>query len=327
MRGRMSFAGRRLRTAVLLAVWILAFCHAPAARALDRDRAGFSVQFKHEINTHSVLGVFVLPGESLPIRVVERGATEAEYELQADGGAANPEGTAAWTWRAPSTKGHYPLRIVQRPSGRTMTLNAFVMVPTPPTAKEVNGYRLGSYPAKPLRGLPLYLPPQGFVEVTEANRDVKVAPHFTLGQFLCKQGSGFPKYVALRERLLLKLERVLEGVNDAGFPAETFFVMSGYRTPAYNQAIHNGPYSRHIYGDAADIFIDQNGDGLMDDLNRNGRSDLGDAIVLRDLVEGLYKETSFREAFTGGLGLYNSTHAHGPYVHVDTRGFVARWTS
>lgn len=297
------------------------------AEAFEKERAGFSVRFKQEVNPHAVLGLFVMPGETVPLEVVAADASAGAYELDAAAGTATSRGQAAWSWQAPTTKGHYPLKIVQRPSGRTMTLNAFVMLPHGPAEQAVNGYRLGSYPAKPLRGLPLYLPPEGFIEVTAENRDVLIAPHFTLGQFVCKQGSGFPKYVALRERLMLKLERVLEGVNRAGYAADTFFVMSGFRTPAYNQAINNGQYSRHIYGDAADIFIDRDGDGWMDDLNRNGRSDLGDAIVLRDLVESLYEEPSFREAFTGGLGLYDSTHAHGPYVHVDTRGFVARWTS
>ena len=60
-------------------------------------------------------------------------------------------------------------------------------------------------------------------------REVRLSPHFTLGQFVCKQAGGYPKYVVLRERLLLKLERLLEAVNAKGHAAETFHVMSGYR--------------------------------------------------------------------------------------------------
>jgi hypothetical protein len=128
----------------------------------------------------------------------------------------------------------------------------------------------------------------------------------------------------LRERLLLKLEALLAAVNEAGFRASTFTVMSGYRTPAYNRGLKNGAYSRHIYGDAADVFIDEDGDGVMDDLNENGRSDLGDAQVLRELIEGWSNESWF-QAFIGGLGLYDATRQHGPYVHVDARGYAARW--
>lgn len=54
------------------------------------------------------------------------------------------------------------------------------------------------------------------------------------------------------------LEFILEKVNAQGYRWETFCVMSGYRTPYYNKAIGNVRYSRHLWGDAADIFIDEN---------------------------------------------------------------------
>ena len=60
----------------------------------------------------------------------------------------------------------------------------------------------------------------------------------------------------LRPRLLLKLEMMLEKVNAAGYRCDTFQVMSGYRTPHYNMAIGNVKYSRHVWGGAADIFVD-----------------------------------------------------------------------
>ena len=47
----------------------------------------------------------------------------------------------------------------------------------------LNGYRIGSYPARPLNGNPLYLPPRGFVEVTDQNEDERLSPSFRLGQF------------------------------------------------------------------------------------------------------------------------------------------------
>ena len=58
-----------------------------------------------------------------------------------------------------------------------------------------------------------------------------VAPHFTLGQFVSKQPGGYPKYLVLRERLLLKLEMLLEEASRLGIPAHTFRILSGYRTP------------------------------------------------------------------------------------------------
>ena len=61
----------------------------------------------------------------------------------------------------------------------------------------LNGYRIGTYPATPLKGNPM-LPARrrGFIEVTKENQDTKVSPHFTLKQFLCKEDTtrAFPKY-------------------------------------------------------------------------------------------------------------------------------------
>ena len=42
--------------------------------------------------------------------------------------------------------------------------------------------------------------------------------------------------------------------------------------------------SRHQFGDAADIIIDDNKDGRMDDLNRDGRVDVADADVIQRAV-------------------------------------------
>jgi hypothetical protein len=204
--------------------------------------------------------------------------------------------------------------------------NVFVTVPLDEARDgTLNGYRIGSYPEKPLRGLEIYHPPPGLVEVTPENLDTRVSPHFRLGQFLCKQGGDFPKYVVLEERLLFLLELLLEKSNERGWNASSFHVMSGYRTPIYNQAIGNVPYSRHVWGGAADVFIDENPrDGRMDDLNGDGKADLRDATAFYDFIDGLFRRPFFAR-FLGGLGRYDSTPAHGPFVHVDVRGTRARW--
>jgi len=114
--------------------------------------------------------------------------------------------------------------------------------------------------------------------VTEENQDTMVSPHFTLKQFACNQDSGFPKYLVLRERLVLKLEDILEKVNKHAYRCDTFHIMSGYRTPYYNELNGNVKHSMHLWGGAADIFIDESPkDGMMDDLNKDGRIDWRDA--------------------------------------------------
>ena len=48
-------------------------------------------------------------------------------------------------------------------------------------------------------------------------------------------------------------------------------VMSAFRTARTYRSIGNRTiYRRHLYGDAADIFVDADGDGPMDDLNGDG---------------------------------------------------------
>src|SRR6185503_5578278 len=113
-------------------------------------------------------------------------------------------------------------------------------------------------------------------------------------------------------------------VNEAGHKATTFHVMSGYRTPAYNHSLGNVGYSQHLWGSAADIFIDENGDGVMDDLNGDGRSDIRDAEVLYRLIDCAVNRPEL-QGLVGALGKYRPTPAHGPFVHVDVREGTARW--
>jgi hypothetical protein len=190
----------------------------------------------------------------------------------------------------------------------------------------LNGYRIGHYPTVALRQQPIYTPPRGLIEVTLENENTLVSPHFRLRQFLCKQDGDYPKYMVLDARLLTALELFLEKANAHGYQARTLTVMSGYRTPYYNRAIGNSTtYSRHVWGDAADIFIDENPkDGRMDDLNQDGEIDSHDAEVLYDLIESGY-ESRFQSLLVGGLARYRETSSHGPFVHVDVRGVTARW--
>ena len=135
---------------------------------------------------------------------------------------------------------------------------------------QLSRYRIGRYPPQRTIKTVDYKNPRGFVRVTKENSNILLTPHFTLGQFLCKQDSDYPKFIVLQENLLLLLENVLSEVRRSGFNIDTLGFISGYRTPYYNRKIKNVQYSRHVYGDAADIFIDVDKDGRMDDLNGDG---------------------------------------------------------
>jgi hypothetical protein len=190
----------------------------------------------------------------------------------------------------------------------------------------LNGYRIGSYPATPLNGNPMYLPPPGFIEVTKENEETRLSPHFRLKQFVCKEDTTkqYPKYVLFKERLPLKLEAVLERVNAMGFAVDTLHVMSAYRTPYYNHAIGDVTYSMHQWGSAADIYVDPRKNDRMADLNHDGRVDTQDSKFLYDDIERMLASKDLAR-FQGGMGFYPGTSAHPPFVHVDVRGTAARW--
>jgi hypothetical protein len=194
---------------------------------------------------------------------------------------------------------------------------------------QVGDYRLGRWPAE--RRTPrsdAYFNPEGFIEVTAQNQLTSVSEHFRLSDFLThNQKDVWPKYLVLREALIDKLELILDDLNSRGFNAERFSVLSGFRTPEYNakggRRSGRAKDSRHQFGDAADIFVDSNGDGRMDDLNRDGRVNTRDAKVLIESVERVERD---HPELVGGAGLYRGTRTHGPFVHVDVRGNRARWS-
>lgn len=259
-----------------------------------------------------------LPAGQVRIRVP--GSARATLTHQA--GVVSASGGGSWRWTAPDAPGAYALRLDQ--DGASVHVTVLVQHPAERVRDGVlEGYAIGRYVQTPLRGDPAYLPPAGFVEVSDDDAGLLVSPRLTLGQFLCKQ-PGDPRFVALSPPLLEKLEAILDGVAAEGWDPASLVVMSGFRTPAYNRAIGNTTvYSRHLWGDAADIYLDGDGDGVMDDLDGDGRSGEGDARALARLVERVMAE---REGLSpGGLATYRANAAHGPFVHVDARGHRARW--
>jgi Peptidase M15 len=284
-----------------------------------------AVGYRGVVTRLSVSSAFVLPGDTLDLKVgVPSGA--GPVAVRASAGVLNKIDASTWRWQAPRTPGSYALQVIPMCGSDSVTVRAFVMVPaTAVHGGYLHGFRIGNYPRAPSRRQAVYRPPVGFVEVTPQNQDLFLTPHFQLRQFLTKQPGGFPKYVALDPRLLLKLEYIVGLAQAQGYGTIGFHVMSGYRTPAYNRALGNVPNSRHLYGAAADIFIDEHPkDGVMDDLNKDGRIDILDAAVLYRLIDRHKTDLAYR-AMVGGLAMYPSTSAHGPFVHVDVRGYPARW--
>ena len=179
--------------AVLLPVLIATHAQAESPAEFENGKVSFSVTVRGQNVNYRELAVAVLPKAALPVAVPAKAAANA-FVVEASAGSLRESGPGAWQWTAPSEVGLYPLVIRSTETGESVRLNMFVMVPRERvTDGSLNGYRIGSYPATPMKGLEIYKPPPGFIEVTEANLDTPVSRRFTLRQFLCKQDGGYPK--------------------------------------------------------------------------------------------------------------------------------------
>ncbi len=193
------------------------------------------------------------------------------------------------------------------------------------TGGKIRGYYVGDWPLKP--GVERYARPAGFIEVTQSNAQTHVSEQFRLGDFVTHdQANVWPKFLVLKPRLLDKLELISEALAARGLPSK-LHVMSGFRTPQYNeQGVGEkggrASLSRHMYGDASDVFVDADGNGRMDDLNGDGKVTVADARVLFSVAETV---EAANPDLVGGLSAYPANSAHGPFVHVDARGVKARW--
>ena len=188
-------------------------------------------------------------------------------------------------------------------------------------------YYIGTWPTERGRPRPGYITPSGFIEVTADNENTPVSEHFALGDFLTHdQQTVWPKYLVLDMRLVDKLELVLLDLENRGYATDGAQIMSGFRTPQYNVTGGNprgrATLSRHMYGDASDILIDNDGNGWMDDLNHDGKLNIKDAEVILAAVDRVEHE---HPGLVGGAGVYPAESGHGPFIHIDVRGYRARW--
>ncbi|HSJ26431.1 MAG TPA: hypothetical protein VK929_17255 [Longimicrobiales bacterium] len=193
----------------------------------------------------------------------------------------------------------------------------------------IGSYVIGTWPHEDgsTPRTPAYAAPRGMVRVTPDNLDLPVSRHFRLRHFVTKgQENVWPKYVLISPRLLDKLELTIDELERMGHPVRRVGVISGFRTPSYNagggDTAGRGALSRHMYGDAMDWFIDNDGDGRMDDLTGDGRAGVAD---LRVMVEAAERVERRYPDLAGGIGVYPPTGAHAGFIHIDTRGYRARW--
>jgi hypothetical protein len=193
---------------------------------------------------------------------------------------------------------------------------------------KIGNYVIGDYP-DPYKGAKgevavrpsRYEPPKGFIVITQETETLHVSEHFTLGDFGRKWEKGlYPRYIVLDPRIPFMLEALMDSLESMGLPSN-IKILSGYRSPLTNKKRGRKKWSRHQYGDAVDIFVDGNNDGRMDDLNGDGKINRSDALFLLGIAEKVQKDMGVE----GGMGYYKGRRQGTPFIHVDLRGFYARW--
>ncbi|HUF29168.1 MAG TPA: hypothetical protein VMM77_00795 [Gemmatimonadaceae bacterium] len=269
------------------------------------------------------------PGDELALPALSDTVPEGtELSLRPAEGTGSAD-DVAFPAPGPSAPGIWNLVLQLRDAVRTVSdLNVITLVPlSERKGGRIGQYVVGSWPTERGPARPNYEVPRGLIQVTPENRHLQVSEHLQLGDFLTKgQANVWPKYVALSPRLLDKLELTFQELERSGHRVDRVFVVSGFRTPIYNETGGNtggrGKLSRHMYGDAADVAIDNDGDGRMDDLNGDGRVTVADARIIAEAAQRV--ELRHPE-LVGGIGVYPPTAAHSGFVHIDTRGYRSRW--
>ncbi len=318
--GRVRSAVGRFRPLALAAgLFCCAFTAAASPLTDLAARPQIDLSFKLEVNGYAYswpdIGRFVLPLETLNLAATGYN-TYSGFVAPSGELLETPTGTR---WVAPEQPGLYQVMVSNGPDVRR--LNVFVMVPYDSLKRGcIKGVTLGRYPAE--SPFPNFTRPRGFVMVTPDLLDIPLSPRYTLGEFVPRQPEGFPKYIALREELVIKLEAFTDFVKARGHNVDKFKIISGFRAPFYNSRNRAGRNSAHVYGGAADLYVDDDGNGMMDDLNRDGIVNRRDAKLLVDYVDQFEKE---RPELVGGCGWYSRTQSRGPFIHIDVRGAPMRW--
>lgn len=247
------------------------------------------------------------------------------------GGAQAVIAGAPADFRAPAKPGIYNFAVKIADAQRPIEdISIVTLVPrSQKQGGKIGTYRLGTWPfeggGRPRT--PRYAAPPGFIQVTRENQNFQVSEHFRIRQFLTKdQFNVWPKYVLIDPLLIDKLELTIQELKKEGVRVEHVHVMSGFRTPRYNAGGGNtsgrANLSRHMYGDGADVYVDNDRDGQPDDITGDGRVTVRDAEKFAAAAERVEKK---HRSLVGGIGIYTACCGHGPFTHIDVRGVRARW--
>ncbi|MFN8665742.1 MAG: hypothetical protein U0164_00960 [Gemmatimonadaceae bacterium] len=265
---------------------------------------------------------FALPGERVQFPLeLDAAPSSVTFEWIPLGELASVDTarSVAGTFDAPRRPGFYRLAVRNR-GGATLIDSLTLAVLVPFGEKQggaLNGYQIGIYKGE--RTGDTTPGPRGFLEIEQPLAELALSAHMRVGDFITHdEQKGWPRYAAVDGRLLDKLELIFDEIaswhgGEGRAPVEVD-VHSGFRTPLYNQRVPRAAAdSRHQYGDAADVAIDANRDGVVN------AKDVRLIELAVEIVEKKYPD------LVGGLGVY--TQGGASYAHIDARGEKARWRS
>ena len=199
-----------------------------------------------------------------------------------------------------------------------------------------NSYLIGKYPPIPSNGKTNYFkekyaPPKYFfiwnslleespISKTMKYKDLVIQPD--------AEKPGLPRppratqIFTLSYETILNFEKIIEK-SRLKTPFNKVTILSYYRTPEYNHSIGGSTFSRHIYGDGIDWYIDEKPENEeMDDLNKDGKMNPEDAL---SFVQSITTLVTNHEIEPCGTGVYFTKK--GASLHYDSRGHLARWGS
>ncbi len=259
--------------------------------------------------------IVIIPGDTVSLSV----STPVTWVMSSGTFLSSATETTNVIWVAPRSHGIFSLEV----SDTSGTAEYTVMIPVESSrwrTTSLNSFSIGSYGDGNQRdNLPEY-----FFEITSSTYLLPLSTHLKIADFLCHVDGNYPQYMALDMELIEKLENLVATVQHV-YPGNLGITcISGFRTPEYNARIGNDTTeSLHLYGRAADIWIERlPSNGLMDDLDRNKRVDIGDGEFLISIIREL---ESSGLVTVGGASVYRWNRSHGPFIHIDVRGYSASW--
>jgi len=218
---------------------------------------------------------------------------------------------------------------------RQAEIHLIVQYPFDRYVGSIEGYPIGFYPDENEKNAPpvvanhkdKYQPPSWFIKVTKENSGLYISKHFKLGDFTTPRDNSDFTFIALSKNLVNKLEMIIKKLNDSGTTVSNLYILKGFESPVtFEKKRKEGytisKYSRHQYGDSVAFIIDENNDGVMDDLNGDGNVDITDLEKVKSVITLIESQ----QGEYGGLGLIMSDKEFKtPYIQIDTRGFGSRW--